>query len=164
LTEKFGFFSFLMVLPLIDVDGEECFERFSCWTKTIGDGDFSLASDCDGFCSSNEIDDKESSSRFFVWRILSWSIFVGEFDDGTSGVENKSSKSTDCSTCVGKGDAFDGGSRKSMNGSWDCSLVFDIDNEWFCSCSCSDIDGVDIDDSIVDERFSRSGESKYQRI
>lgn len=96
-----------------------------------------------------------------------------ELDNGTGGVENKSSKSTDWSVWDGSGGDLDEISRKRTNGSWTCSL-FDVDRddddddeEEFssrcCSCICSDIDGVDIDEAIDDERFSRSGESKLQK-
>lgn len=148
---------------MIDVDGEDNFD----WFSGIGDAErtfsFSGDSEFELLCSYDDTDDKESSSKFFVFFSL---LFVLEFDNGTSGVENKSSKSTDWSVWDGRGEDFDGISRKRTNGSWTWSLFNDSrdddDDEISSrSCSCSDIDGVDIDDAIDDERFSRLGESKF---
>jgi len=97
---------------------------------------------------------------------LRFLLFVLEFDDGTGGVENRSSKSTDWSFWDGRGGGdVDGISRKRTNGSWTSSLFDDNredDEEDISSrsCSCSDIDGVDIDEALDAERFSRLGESR----
>ena len=115
----------------------------------------------------DETDDNESSSKFFG--CLSF-VFVLEFDNGTSGVENKSSKSTDWSVWDRSGGEFVGISRLSIKGSGVSSLFDtdrdndeddddDDDNISSGSCSCSDMDGVDMDD----ERSSRSGESKLKK-
>ena len=154
-------------LPLSDADGVEGFDWFS-----IGDDERTLSE----LCSYEETDDNESSNKFLVFL-----LFVLEFDDGTGGVENRSSKSTDWSLCDGRGGDFDGISRKRINGSWTCSCscscsFFDDDDDdgredddeeissRSCSCSCSrsrsDIEGVDIDESIDDERLSRFGETR----
>jgi len=148
---------------LIDVDGEDNFD----WV-CIGDVErtFSFSDDSEFeellLCSYDDSDDNESSSKFFVLFSL---LFVLELDNGTSGVENKSSKSTDWSVWDGRGEDFDGISRKRTNGSWAWSLFNDNgdDNDDEISsrsCSCSDIDGVDIDDAVDDESFSFLGESR----
>jgi len=106
-------------------------------------------------------------------------LSVFEFDMGTSGVENKSSRSTDCSVWEMRGGDLDGISRISINGSWESSsssssssLLNDNrdDNDKISSCSCSwsgsrscsDIDGVEIDEVIDDERSTRLGESIWK--
>ncbi len=163
-NEKKNYFCFIFVvryLPLIDVDDEDNFDWF--W---IGDAErtfpFSDDSEFELLRSYDDTDDNESSNKFFV---CFSSLFVLELDNGTGGVENKSSKSTDCSVCDGSGGDFDGISRKRINGSWTCSLFDnnrDDDEEEISSrsCSCSDTDGVDIDDAIDDERFSCLDESR----
>ncbi len=108
-------------------------------------------------------------------------LSVFEFDMGASGVENKSSRSTDCSVWEMRGGDLDGISRISINGSWESSSSSssssssllndnrdDDDNisscsiSWSGSRSCSDIDGVEIDEVIDDERSTRLGESIWK--
>ncbi len=161
LIEKKWFFRvFVTYLPLIDVDGDDNFDWFC-----IGDDErifsFSDDSELEWLFSYDAIDDRESSRRFFVCLSL---VLVLEFDNGTGGVENKSSKSTDWSVWERGGGDFDGISRKRTNGSWTCSSFDDDrdDEEEFSSrsCSCSDIGGVEIDEALDDERFSRLEESR----
>jgi hypothetical protein len=110
-------------------------------------------------------------------------LSVFEFDMGASGVENKSSRSTDSSVWEMRGGDLDGISRISINGSWESSSSSssssllndnrdDDDNISSCSCSCSgscscsrscsDIDGVEIDEVSDDERSTRLGESIWK--
>ncbi len=149
---------------MIDTDGEEFFDWF-CTGDAERSFSFSDDSEFELFellCSYDDTDDNESSSKFFLCLSL---LFVLEFDNGTGGVENKSSKSTDWSVWDRRGGDFDPISRKRTNGSWTSSLFDDNrddDDEEISSrsCSCSDIDGVDIDEATDDERFSRLGESR----
>jgi hypothetical protein len=82
-------------LPLLDVNDDDDLDRFC-----IGDDVciFFLSDDSEmeslllSLFSYDETEDKESSSKFFIFLSL---LFVLEFDNGTGGVENKSSKSAE---------------------------------------------------------------------
>ena len=93
----------------------------------------------DVWIPQDEADDNESSNRFF------WVLIV-EFVDPI-GVENKSATSPDWYDGEGEVNFTDGTSRTTVYG-----LEDDSEDDSSRSCSCSDRDGVELDEAIDDVR------------